>query len=265
MSTLRDQITYVNKTFHDSIAPWYDSNQEQYHEKVIAYNRQLLSRVVATLPNKALHILDIACGTGYLGQFIDTNKHIVNGIDISKKMISIAKKKYPAASYSIQDVYSYKSQKKFDLVMGNAALHHFEDYETVIKRVTTLLLPHGCIFFSAEPNYYCYHYLSIFKKLIRLRHLDHRKIRSTNKQLREDLAEYHMYQKDGIHPYKLRTFLYALGYKRVNLYFSSREFFAGLIDRMNVHLIDYLPDWFLDGTGIMSRTFTIVAYKYNKL
>lgn len=258
MNVLRDKITFANKNFHDAIAPWYDSSQEQYHARVLEYNQELLNRACATLSNHKLRILDIGCGTGYMEQFIDTNKHIVCGIDISQAMIDLASKKFPSVSYSVHDIYSYKSPYKYDIVIGNAVLHHFADYQSVISRITSMLAPKASILFTAEPNYYCYHYLSFFKNLIRLQCPDHRKIRS-NSKFREDLVEYHMYQKDGIHPYQLKTFLRNLGFHSVNLYFSSREFLASLIDRRNIRLIDHLPSWILDKTGLASRTFAVIA------
>lgn len=259
------QISQKNKIYHDLIAKHYDKYQEVYHPKVKALYQELLVQVFSG-PNfdskKRLNILDIGCGTGYLEQYLRPETNRIKGIDISSGMLKIARKKFPSVRYVKADVFQTDINEKYDLIVENAFLHHLKDYYTVINRVSSHLSPKGCVFFGGEPNYYCYHYLSFLKNILRQHSPDYRAGKTDKvKDSLEKYAEYQMYFSDGINPYKLKQHLLDLGFKKVMIKFSSREFVAGLIDRWDLRLIDVVPNFLLDSTGILSRIFYLTAYK----
>ena len=59
-------------------------------------------------------VLDFGCGTSEELLYFTQLGYSVRGIDISPEMISISKKKLPAAQFFTGDIRSYVSEKKFD-------------------------------------------------------------------------------------------------------------------------------------------------------
>jgi len=96
-------------------------------------------------------VLDYGCGTGLVSNEIADNVKMVHAIDISSKMIGIAKNK--AVERQIQNIdYAYttifdKRYKSgtFDVILAFYILHLLEDSQIVIQRINELLKPGGLI------------------------------------------------------------------------------------------------------------------------
>jgi cyclopropane fatty-acyl-phospholipid synthase-like methyltransferase len=64
---------------------------------------------------KARNILELACGTGSVLKHL--SKHYqVNGLDLSKQMLSIAKQKVPQAKLSRQNMVTFHLRERFDVI-----------------------------------------------------------------------------------------------------------------------------------------------------
>ena len=112
------------KEYFDMIAPNWDANQPD-KEKTI---KALLDKVGI---KKGDRVLDLACGTGTItGLLHDISMADVYGLDLSSKMIEIAKKKYNDklwAQFEDGDFLSWDSEKKFDVIVLYNAYPHFSD------------------------------------------------------------------------------------------------------------------------------------------
>jgi len=111
-------------TCYEEIAQEYDQWEElkkvsQAEEKVLL---SLMSNV------EVWEILDVGCGTGrYAKRFEDLGAHVV-GIDISKKMIHIAKTKTKMALYVVADASHLPFQDKvFQIVLSAQVLNHIKN------------------------------------------------------------------------------------------------------------------------------------------
>jgi SAM-dependent methyltransferase len=71
------------------------------------------------------NVLDVGCGQGSLSEFI--KNRFVNidyeGIDITPKMIEIAKKKYPNTNFMLGDFISYDIVKNYDWILAAGAFN----------------------------------------------------------------------------------------------------------------------------------------------
>lgn len=273
------EITRINLVYHDKIAGVYDTYEEQNHPKVKELYTEFFRNIFAYFQKKGrrkLKILDVGCGTGYLEEFLIPYKNVkckmkngnpepeieleILGIDVSGKMLDIARKKYPDVHFRKMDIYDLPKKNKYDLVVENAFLHHLKDYRKCLDDMTRLVKGDGAVFLGAEPNYFCYRYLSIPKWLLRNIFPDRRKMKDDKKNI-EALAEYQMYFGNGINPLTLRDYFKKNGFRDIKIRFSSREFVAGLADRIGIRLIDIMPNFMLDSTGIMSRIFYMWGIK----
>lgn len=94
-------------------------------------------------------ILDVGIGTANLAHKLYNEKHQICGIDFSQNMLEIAKEKMPFAKLYLADLSngmpSQLQDEKFDTIMSNYALHHFENTTKIkiIKKLLCLLKPEG--------------------------------------------------------------------------------------------------------------------------
>lgn len=96
-------------------------------------------------------VLDFGCGTGLVSNEIAGNVKMVHAIDISSKMIEIAKNK--AIGRKIQNIdYAYSTifddrykKGSFNVILAFYVLHLLEDSQKLIQRMNELLKPGGLL------------------------------------------------------------------------------------------------------------------------
>jgi ubiquinone/menaquinone biosynthesis C-methylase UbiE len=138
------------------------SEEEKYRSTILA------DRILKLVDSQYLEsktILEIAAGRGELGygiikrssysKFYITDHSRVS-LEIFKNSIN-ENKNDNILNFSLQDVncLAFASQK-FDLIFGHAALHHFLDFEKVVKSCFRLLNPMGKMVYSEPffPGYF---------------------------------------------------------------------------------------------------------------
>ena len=96
-------------------------------------------------------ILDIGFGTGILTKKLYDDGYKIQGIDFSKEMLKIARKKMPLANFTEWDFskglpYSFKDEK-FDFVVCTYAIHHLTDIQKIafLNELKKYLEPGGVI------------------------------------------------------------------------------------------------------------------------
>lgn len=107
------------------------------------------------LPNlNGLTILDLGCGFGeHCKGFIEKGAAKVVGIDISEKMLEVAKAENsdPKITYLNMPMEDLdKIDEKFDLVVSSLAIHYVEDFAGLIRNINNLLKPGGLFVYSQE-------------------------------------------------------------------------------------------------------------------
>jgi malonyl-CoA O-methyltransferase len=94
-------------------------------------------------PNLKGKILDLGCGTGFLGEFIDKN---LIGLDISKSMLEIANSKgYTPIQGDIENL-PFKSNT-FDTILSNFSLHWL-DLDKAFSEVNRVLKKESYFIFN---------------------------------------------------------------------------------------------------------------------
>lgn len=107
------------------------------------------------MPNlEGKRILDLGCGFGeHCRQFVQLGAEKVVGIDISKKMLEVARaeNENPKITYLNMPMEEIgQLSDTFDVVVSSLAFHYVEDFGGVIKNVYELLVPGGIFLFSQE-------------------------------------------------------------------------------------------------------------------
>ncbi|MBU5592703.1 class I SAM-dependent methyltransferase [Clostridium sp. MSJ-4] len=121
-----------------------------------SYNDLLEQPAISKLlPNvKGKTILDIGCGYGHNSLlFAQNGAKKVIGIDLSQKMLEVAKKEscHPCIEYRQMDMSEILAlTQKFDMVYSSLAFHYAENFQKLIKDVYDLLNKGGHLIYSQE-------------------------------------------------------------------------------------------------------------------
>lgn len=92
---------------------------------------------------------DIACGTGVMiDYYIERNVSKVTGVDISSKMIEIARnkfKKYDFIDFLCEDAEEFNFKNQYDRVMVFNAFPHFPNPKALIKNLAKAVKSGGTV------------------------------------------------------------------------------------------------------------------------
>lgn len=96
--------------------------------------------------------LDLGCGYGEnCAAFKRLGAETVTGVDISEKMLAVAKSNYAEIDFICADISDLSFIKdKFDVVFSSLAVHYIEVFPSFVKSVYNLLNPKGYFIFSQK-------------------------------------------------------------------------------------------------------------------
>ena len=103
-------------------------------------------------------ILDVGCGSGWLSEYFARLGYQVTGIDISPKLIEMARERLQNVPYGVDqetplrhrflvhDIERGPLDETFDAIICYDALHHFEDELSVLRNLAAMLEDGGTLF-----------------------------------------------------------------------------------------------------------------------
>lgn len=133
----------------DLVKQGYNKAAEDYNEKRDRFgNNKYLGQLNSLLkPNS--QILDIGCGAGVpIDEFFVKHGHKVLGIDISEKMIELAKRNVPEGEYKIEDMSQFRpGEYQVDAVVSFYAIFHTprKTHSELLNTINSFLPPSGYI------------------------------------------------------------------------------------------------------------------------
>lgn len=137
--------------FWDRSADSYDKEEQQH-----APTFQLIIEKLKGYLQPTDLVLDFGCGTGLITNEIAKSAKEIHGIDISSKMIRLAKAKADAQhhtnityTHTTIDDESFKTGT-YDVILAFHILHLVDDTSATLQRVKELLKPGGLLI-SATP------------------------------------------------------------------------------------------------------------------
>lgn len=145
---MAQQNIYDNETF-------FEGYKKIRENKINANNLFEIPALFSMMPNlNDKIILDLGCGFGeHCKRFVESGAKKVIGIDISEKMLEIAKienadSKITYINMPMEDIS--KLNEKFDVVVSSLAFHYVEDFSGVVKNIYDSLNEKGIFLFSQE-------------------------------------------------------------------------------------------------------------------
>ncbi|WP_193213282.1 class I SAM-dependent methyltransferase [Luteolibacter marinus] len=129
---------------YDAIAKWW---QENTHEN---YGMPGLERALRFAPAQG-HALDVGCGSH--GRFIRrllAHGFEVHGVDISSRMIELARQRDPGATYHVADICDWTLPRPFDFISAWDSTFHLplHSQEPVLQKLCAGLTPGGVLLFT---------------------------------------------------------------------------------------------------------------------
>lgn len=133
--------------------------KERFSKSLSSYDenariqKKMAERLVGFLnTNSYENILEIGCGTGFLTKLLNKNLTFKNytAIDIVGDCREYIKNINPQINFINGDIENFidKNNKKYDLIISNAALQWVENFEETVKRVKNCLTGNGELIIS---------------------------------------------------------------------------------------------------------------------
>ncbi len=133
-----------------------------YNETAASYQGNTLKllpehkaiRFLSYLPPKA-KILDIGCGPGRDAKYFTELGFNVTGLDISEKMIELAKREVPNADFMVMDIENLNFAKnQFDAAWASASLLHVpkDKIPAVLQSIHNILKDEGIFFIALRKG-----------------------------------------------------------------------------------------------------------------
>jgi SAM-dependent methyltransferase len=115
---------------------------------------QVMELIRATKPN-AKNVLELGCGTGSILKRLQ-DAYEVSGLDISGKMLSVARKKVPRSKLFRQDMVDFRIDGRFDVIVcvfdSINHVRRFSDWKKVFAAARRHLSPGGCFIFDINTQ-----------------------------------------------------------------------------------------------------------------
>jgi SAM-dependent methyltransferase len=129
-----------------------------FYDAVMGDRRRAAEQVIKLIRTEkpgAKNVLELGCGTGSILKYLQDD-YAVSGLDVSGKMLSIARKKVPRARFFRQDMVDFRLDNRFDVIFCVFdSINHvkrFSDWKRVFARVHEHLSPGGCFIFDINTQ-----------------------------------------------------------------------------------------------------------------
>lgn len=123
---------------------------KEYFEEVTTRKYKVEPHILAfaNFPEwKDKDVLEVGCGIGTAAQSFTEHGARYTGIDVSERSIELARKRLDLfglpGDVQVQDIQSWRSGKKYDLIYSFGVLHHIRDLPSALENIRTMLKPGG--------------------------------------------------------------------------------------------------------------------------
>lgn len=141
---------YVQRLFNQ-YAAYYDLHLTKHLDYCVPEQIHQAIEIDANANVPQWKILDLGCGTGLCGELFKNMAKELIGIDISPKMIDIAKQKNIYDQTIIADIHKAVSDfHKVDLILAADVLTYIGDLEMIFKNIRESLKTKGLFTFTVE-------------------------------------------------------------------------------------------------------------------
>ena len=150
----------AQKFFEDNALQWSIRGYNYIdHNYPVAFHRQrIILKILSKKNKKKMKVIDIGCGTG--DNIIEIAKlgHSVVGIDSSKKMLNLAKRKIMKLKPNIrknihlvnESIMNYKVENHYDICICMGVIGYMDSEEKFLKQINKFLKKNGQLIISCR-------------------------------------------------------------------------------------------------------------------
>ena len=120
--------------YFDLVAP----EREKWRKKGAYYHKQLEKYLRYLIPLNS-SVIEIGCGTGDLLAALNPKRGL--GIDISPKMVEVARRQFPNLQFEVGDLEDLQIEEKFDYVVAVETIGHVDDIQLAFKEMHKVCKP----------------------------------------------------------------------------------------------------------------------------
>ena len=124
------------KEHFDKLAP-----QRQKFRRRASYYYRSLERLMGFVIPKGKRVIEIGCGTGELLAAMEPAEGV--GVDISPKMLDIARANFPHLKFIEADAHQLPIEGKFDYVIMSDLVGNLEDVQSCFEQLHKITEPHS--------------------------------------------------------------------------------------------------------------------------
>lgn len=131
---------------YDEIVQWFDHARTN-----TLMESEYLNLILNSVPAGS-SVLDLGCGTGELiAQFFIDRGFKITGVDGSKKMIELCKKRFPSEQWIVSDMRNINLSQQFDVVLAWHSFFHLDQdsQRKMFKIFETHIRPGGILAFTS--------------------------------------------------------------------------------------------------------------------
>lgn len=146
MQNKSDENAAVQREFFNGLAPTWRKDEKS--------DKEFIASLLAPVQLKrGDRVLDIACGTGVLDEYLLSMGLAVDGIDVAENMIDRARKNIAnrGANYIVGDFYAYSS-RPYDCLLAFDCYPHFKDKLLFERQAYSLLKPQGTLWIMFDAS-----------------------------------------------------------------------------------------------------------------
>lgn len=151
----RANEVYLQSIF-DVFAKDFDSVLQGLEYQTPEHIFGFLREIYGEKPLKKMRILDAGCGTGLCGRYLKNYArfHSLEGVDLSPKMLEIAKQKQLYNRLVCEELNSYLGHSKggYDLIVSADVFTYFGSLGELFKNLDSSLKKGGRVIFSISEN-----------------------------------------------------------------------------------------------------------------
>lgn len=133
----------------NEVISFFDIHSTSWDENMEKDDRKINEILDVAKISSGKSVLDIACGTGVMiDYYIERNVSKITGVDISSKMIEIARnkfKKYDFIDFLCEDAEEFNFKNQYDRVMVFNAFPHFPNPKALIKNLAKAVKSGGTV------------------------------------------------------------------------------------------------------------------------
>lgn len=138
---------------YDRLHELWQINRYQSLSPFYLARKRIIERLIAENTTSGIFVLDVGCGTGDIVRFLGSRADFYLGIDVSRRVLKEASKKFRGASFLLAMANALPiREERFDLAACIEVLEHLEADVQAVNEISRVLRKDGLALLTVPQN-----------------------------------------------------------------------------------------------------------------